>query len=112
MGQLLLHIPLLAGTVVVSGVVIASGGSLLQSGVAGIATGASGFATSALITQSQISKQRLVEKERDRLSLELENQKQLLSFEHELEHLRSLQELLQQNIDDFSRSCALRRNAL
>jgi hypothetical protein len=100
MGQLLLHIPLLAGTVVVSSVVIASGGSLLQSGVAGIATGASGFATSALITQSQISKQRLVEKERDRLSLELENQKQLLSFEHELEHLRSLQELLQQSIDD------------
>ena len=101
MSQLLPHIPLLAGTLVVSGVVIASGGSLLQSGVAGIATGASGFATSALVTQSQISKQRLVEKERDRLSLELENQRRLLSFGHELEHLRSLQELLQQSIDDI-----------
>jgi hypothetical protein len=101
MSQLLFHIPLIAGSLVVGGVVIASGGSILQSGVAGITTGATGFATSALVTQSKVSKQKLVEQERDRLRLEIENQKRLLAFGHELEHLQGLRELLQQSIDEL-----------
>jgi uncharacterized protein YuzE len=101
MSQLLSHIPLIAGSLVVGGVVIASGGSMLQSGIAGIATGATGFATSALVTQSQISRQRLVEQERDRLRLEVENQKRLLTFVNELEHLQGLRESLQQSINEL-----------
>ncbi len=101
MSQLLFQIPLIAGSLVVGGVVIASGGSILQSGIAGIATGATGFASSTLATQSQISKQRLLEQERDNLKQEIEDKKWLLAFENELGNLQNLQALLQHSIDDL-----------
>ncbi|MCS6812116.1 MAG: coiled-coil domain-containing protein 30 [Cyanobacteria bacterium] len=101
MSQLLFHIPLLAGSVIVGGVVLAAGGSVFQSGIAGIAAGASGFATSALVTQSQVSRQKLVAQEHDRSELEIESQKSLLAFKDELERLQNLRELLQQSINEL-----------
>ncbi len=100
MRQLPPYMPLIAGSLVVSGVVIASGGSILQSGIAGVTTGATGFATSALVTQSQVK--RLTEQGRDRLELAVENQASLLSSGNQSERLPSLHELLQQNIAALS----------
>ena len=95
------HIPLIAAGVVVGGVVIASGGSGLQSRVAAIATGAGGYATSALVIQSQASRQRTIEQERDRLKQDVERQSRALPFGAELEDLRQRQELLQQNVTEL-----------
>lgn len=101
MGQLLCHIPLLAGSLVVGGVVLASGGSIFQSGIAGVAAGASGFATSTLVTQLQASKQKLVAQEDGQSELEVDSQKWLLAFRDELEHLQNLRELLQQIVSEL-----------
>ena len=98
--QFLPHIPSIAG-VVVGGIVIACGGSALQSGVATIATGASGYATSALVVQSQTGKQKTIEQERDRLLKDIERQKRALPFGSELEDLQKRRELLQQNITEL-----------
>jgi hypothetical protein len=88
MSEPLFYIHLIAGRLVVGGVVVASGGFILQSSLAGVATGVTGFATSALVTQSQISRRRLVEQQRNILRLEVENQKWLLTFGNELGYAR------------------------
>ncbi len=98
MSQLLLHIPVIAGSLVASGVVIVSGGSIIQSGIVGVVTGATGLVTSALVTQSNVGRQRLVEQDRDRLKREMESQKYLLAFRAELKSLQDLQKSLQRNI--------------
>ena len=95
------YIPLIAASVVVGGVVIASGGSGPQSRVAAIATGASGYATSALIIQSQASKQKTIEQERDQLKRDVERQSRALAFGVELESLQRRQTLLQQNVTEL-----------
>ena len=101
MNSFLYHIPSIAAGIVVGGVVIASGGSGLQSVVAAIATGASGFATSALLIQSQAGKQGKLEQERDRLKQENDRQKRALPFGSELEDLHRRRELLQQNVREL-----------
>ena len=95
------HTPSIAAGIVVGGIVIASGGSGLQMGVAAIATGVSGYATSNLMLQSQVSKRKNIEAECDRLRLDVERQKRALRFGAELEHLEKQQELLQQDVDDL-----------
>ena len=95
------HTPSIAAGIVVGGIVIASGGSGLQMGVAAIATGVSGYAASNLMLQSQVSKRKNIEAECDRLRLDVERQKRALRFGAELEHLEKQQELLQQDVDDL-----------
>ena len=95
------HIPLIAASVVVGGVVIASGGSGPQSRVAAIATGASGYAASALVIQSQASRQKTIEQERDQLKQNVERQSRALPFGAELEDLQRRQALLQQNVTEL-----------
>ena len=105
------HIPAIAG-LIVGGVVFASGSSWFPSGIAAIATGASGYATSALLIQSQGSRQRTIEQERDRLKQDVERQrnrykedvehlKQALPFGSELEDLQRRRELLQQSVNEL-----------
>ena len=97
------YIPLIAASVVVGGVVIASGGSGAQSRVAAIATGASGYATSVLVIQSQASRQKAIEQERDQLKQDIERQRRALAYGTELEDLQRRQVLLQQNVTELEK---------
>ncbi len=60
MRQFLSYVPLFAGSLVVGSVVIGAGGSVLQSAIAGVTTGATGFATAALVSQSHGKQQRQI----------------------------------------------------
>jgi len=95
------HIPSLAAGLVVGGIVLASGGSGLQMVVSAIATGASGYATSTLVIQSQVGRQRTIEHERDRLQREIERIRQTMPLVADLEHLQRQQVLLQQDIHNL-----------
>ena len=93
-------LPAIAG-VVTGGIVIASGGSFLQSGVAAIATGASGYAASSLVLQGQDNRRRLIEAERDNSKKEVERVRRSLGVNGELEALQGKHDLLTQTIREL-----------
>jgi hypothetical protein len=88
------YIPSLAGGLVVGGIAIASGGSMLQAGVAAIATGVSGCTSAAFVAQKNVKCQQIVAT----LQQESERQKQALGTTAELETLYRQRELLETEI--------------
>lgn len=68
-----------------------------------IATGASGFVSSSLATQTQSSKRKLIEQERDRLKQDLARQKQIIPLSAELEESQKRQELSLQSLSTLKK---------
>lgn len=93
-------LPAIAGTVT-GAIVIAAGGSFLQSGVAAIATGTSGYAASSLVLQGQDNRRKLIEAERDNFKKEVERVRRSLGVNGELEALQGKHDLLSQMIGEL-----------
>jgi len=93
-------LPALAG-VITGGIVIASGGSVFQSGMAAIATGASGYAASSVMLQRQDDRRKSLEAKLDSSKEELERVKQSLRIHVELEALQGKHDLLTQTIGEL-----------
>lgn len=97
------YIHVVAGGLV-GGIVVAVSGSLLQSGIAGIATGFSVYTATALASQSQSTKQKLLEQQLEILNKDLERQKKALGSVAELDILQQKREYLVQELQDLNKS--------
>ncbi len=108
MTDLIAYIPSLAGGLVVSAVVITSGGSIIQSGIAGVTTIISSLATSTVVDRSQKNRQKNGESKwlNENSSIEL-LQQTLLDLREQKHELSTTLENLSKTTPDFNQMIML-----
>ncbi|TYQ29255.1 AAA family ATPase [Pseudanabaena sp. UWO310] len=95
------QVSVIAASAIAGGIVLASGGNILQLSMATIATGTGGYLSSSFAGKRQDKERGLIESERDWLKKEVERLKRNSGINAEVEYLQGKQKLLQQTIGEL-----------